>query len=427
MTTGAVTGLLVLAGLRVETIVALLAQVASFSFLVTYGLVHVAVVVFRRADPEEYDPAFEIPEVLYPGVPVVGVAMAAIVISQMQTTVILVGTGVVLFGVVWYVTYAQGHGVEGGLFNEAFGGVIRDVKTTVPGTTRPRTSGSPYRVVVGVANPATQPGLLRLAAATARAHGDEAELVAVNVIEAESAPERNIESDRLEHQRALLENARKHATETDVTLRTNAIIAEDAGKALVDIIHEESADQALLGWQGELEQADRVFGSTLDTVITDAPCDVSLVRIQNEAIGRPVALAGPGPHAPVAARRAADFATVSDSVATLLNVQQRMSRTSSEPNQVEQGRATIDSVAEQAGLERKEYETVVVVASDVEEAILQGIQEYDTVCVGFSEKSALSRAKFGSLAERISRDTTGNVGIVRSAESIEPASEDDDQ
>lgn len=100
MATGAVTGLLVLAGLRVQEIVALLAQVASFNFLVTYGLVHVAVVVFRRADPEEYDPDFEMPSLLYPIVPVLGVAMTGVVISQMEPLVILVGTGIVCLGAI---------------------------------------------------------------------------------------------------------------------------------------------------------------------------------------------------------------------------------------------------------------------------------------------------------------------------------------
>jgi len=86
---------------------------------------------------------------------------------------------------------------------------------------------------------------------------------------------------------------------------------------------------------------------------------------------------------------------------------------------VERGRETIESVAERGGLEPEEYESAVVVATDVESAILQAIQEYDTICVGLSEKSALSRTMFGSLAERVSRETSGNVGIVRSAESIE--------
>jgi APA family basic amino acid/polyamine antiporter len=419
MATGGVTGLLVLAGLRVQEIVALLAQVASFSFLVTYGLVHVAVVVFRRADPDEYDPDFEIPWPLYPAVPALGVIMTGVVISQMKPRVRLVGTGVVLLGVVWYFAYARGRGMEEGLTDEAFGGLVRATRSKLPGTTPATRSGEPYRVVVGVANPETQRGLLRLAAATARAHEEEGapELVAVNVIEAERDPDRNVASDRLDSQRALLETTRELAAEMDVRLRTSAIVAADAGEALVDVIREENADQALVGWRGRRENDERVFGTTLDTVVTQAPCDVSLVTIEDDAIGTPVALAGSGPHAPVAARRAADFATVSDSVAILLNVQQRTE--DDETNRVKRGRATIQSVAERGGLDDEEYESVVIVAADVESAMMQAVREYDTVCVGLSEKSDLSRAMFGSLAERISQETPGNVGIVRSAGAID--------
>jgi APA family basic amino acid/polyamine antiporter len=418
MTTGVVTGVLVLAGLRVQEIVALLAQVASFSFLVTYGLVHVAVVVFRRADPGEYDPDFEMPSLLYPAVPVLGISMTVVVISQMELPVIFVGTGIVFLGAVWYVVYARSRGVEEGLFDEAFGSLIDSVASRIPGTRPASPSGEPYRVVVGVANPETQYGLLRLAAATARAHENDGvpELIAVNVIEAEPAPERNVASDRLEGQRTLLETTRELATEMDITLRTSAVVSEDAGETLVNVIRDKNADQALVGWRGQPERGERVFGSTLDTVVTQAPCDVSLVKIEDDAIGTPVALAGSGPHAPVAARRAADFATVSDSVAILLNVQQR--RRDEQINHVRRGRETIQSVAERGGLEEEEYESAVVVATDVESAIIQTVQEYDTVCVGLSEKSDLSRAVFGSLAERISQEMSGNVGIIRSAEAV---------
>jgi nucleotide-binding universal stress UspA family protein len=424
MATGAVTGLLILVGLRIQEIVALLAQVASFSFLVTYGLVHIAVVVFRRADPEEYDPAFEMPRLLYPVVPALGVVMTGIVISQMEPPVIVVGTGVVALGIVWYVTYARDRGVEEGLFDEAFGSLIQNITTRLPGSRPTALSGEPYRVVVGVANPETQRGLLRLAAATARARGEDetGKLIAVNVIEAESGPDRNVASDRLESQRALLGATRELATEMDIALRTSAVVAEDAGETLVDVIREENADQALVGWQGQPEQEKRVFGSTLDTVIAQAPCNVSLVKIEDDTIGTPVALAGSGPHAPVAARRAADFATVSNSTAVLLNVQQRTA--DEQPNQVKQGQETIRSVADRGGLETEEYESAVVVATDVESAIAQAVQEYDTVCVGLSEREDLSRAMFGSLAERISREVAGNVAIVRSGEAVNhPATE----
>jgi APA family basic amino acid/polyamine antiporter len=417
--TGAVTGVLVLAGLRVQQIVALLAQVASFSFLVTYGFVHVAVVVFRRADPEEYNPEFKMPSLLYPAVPVLGVVMTGVVISQMELPVILVGTGIVFLGVIWYVMYAQSRGVEEGLFDEAFGSLIRDVTTRLPMTAPDTLSGESYKVVVGVANPETQRGLLRLAAATARAHKEDGvpELIAVNVIEAEATQERNVASDRLDSQRTLLETTRELADEMDVRLRTSAVVAEDVGDALVDIIRAEDADQALVGWQGQPADEKRVFGSTLDTVLTQAPCEVTVVKIEDDAIGTPIALAGSGPHTSVAASRAADFATISDSVAVLLNVQQRTE--DEQGKQVKRGRDTVRNVAEHGGLNADEYESAVVVATDIESAVMQAVQEYDTVCVGLSERRELSQALFGSLAERISREIAGNVAIVRSKESID--------
>jgi len=204
----------------------------SCSFLVTYGLVHVAVVVVRRADPEGYDPAFEMPGLLYPAVSVPGVAMAGVVIPRMEPLVILVGTGIVLLGAGWYAVYARDRVIEDGLFDTS-GGFTRNLMTAFPGTTPATGAGNPYRVVVGVANPETQHGLLRLGAATADAHENEGapELVAVNVIEAESVSERNIASDRLDDQRALLENARDIATEMDVALRTVGVVAAASGLA----------------------------------------------------------------------------------------------------------------------------------------------------------------------------------------------------
>ena len=39
--------------------------------------------------------------------------------------------------------------------------------------------------------------------------------------------------------------------------------------------------------------------------------------------------------------------------------------------------------------------------------------EYDTVCVGLSEKSETERVLSGSIAERLGRAAPGNVGIIR--------------
>ena len=56
LATGAVILLLIAGPLPIDT----LADVAAYSFLITYALVHVAVIVLRRADPEDYNPDFQI-------------------------------------------------------------------------------------------------------------------------------------------------------------------------------------------------------------------------------------------------------------------------------------------------------------------------------------------------------------------------------
>ena len=397
--TGVVTALLIAVGLRVETIVALLAEVASFSFLVSYSLVHVALVVFRRAEPENYDPSFEIPDVLYPAVPILGVVLTVVVISQMAPIIILLGLGVIGVGVGWYVFYVRDHAIDRGLIDEALA-----------------PTADAYRVVVPVSNPDTQQDLIRLAAATARAHTDEGtpELVAVNVLQvSDPDPQQNVEADRLEHQRELLEAASDIASEMDVRLRTVAMTGQRVDETILEAILEESPEQVLLGWQGTLTRAGHVFGPNLDVVIEEAPCEVTLVTLHDEAIGTPVALAGPGPHSPVAARRAVEFASVDGTVPTLLNVQQPMGETDFDA--IERGEAVIDDVAERAGLDPSAYERAVVVDDDMEAAILETVDRYETICVGLSERSSASRVMFGTIAERISQEATSNVGIVRDA------------
>ena len=397
--TGLVTALLIAVGLRVETIVALLAEVASFSFLVSYSLVHVALVVFRRADPEDYDPSFRIPDVLYPAVPVLGVVLTVVVISQMAPIIILLGLGIVGIGVGWYFVYVRDHAIDRGLIDEAIA---------------PTTDA--YRVLVPVSNPDTQQDLIRLAAATAHAHTDEGtpELVAVNVLQVSGLdPQQNVAAERLEHQRDLLKGAGDIAAQMDVRLRTVAMTGERVDETILEAIADEEPDQVLVGWDGEQSRQSGVFGRNLDAVVEDAPCEVTLVTFHDDTIGAPVALAGPGPHSSVAARRAAEFASVDGAVPTLLNVQQP---SGDDDAAADRGNAVIDDVAEQAGLDPDAYEREVVVDDDIEAAILATVDQYNTVCVGLSERSVASRVMVGTIAERVSQEATSNVGVVRGSD-----------
>jgi amino acid transporter/nucleotide-binding universal stress UspA family protein len=418
MATGAITALLVLAGLWVEAIIEILAEVASFSFLVAYALVHVALVVIRRADPDDYEPDFEIPGPLYPAVPVLGVVLSLVVITQMAPVVIGIGLGIIGIGALWYLFYVRNRDVDESLMGEAIVPDEAGGPSAVGGSGGPNGATDAYRVVVPIANPETQKGLLRLAAASANTHSEAEtpEIVAVNVLQVPSQTsleqKLQFEEERVETQRQLLESAREAAADMDVTLRTRAIIGREVGRTIIDVLEEEDADQVLIGSHKPANRRQHVFGSKIDTVLENAPCEVSMVDLKGGEVGTPVALAGPGPHAPVAARRAFEFATIDGTTPVLLNVQQPAENTD-EFDPHERGEEMIDDIAEQVGLDPDEYESEVLIDDDIKSAILGTVDDYDTVCAGVSTQISASRILFGSLAEQIEQQTAGNVVMVR--------------
>ncbi|PCR90419.1 amino acid permease [Natrinema ejinorense] len=429
--TGIITLVLIAIGVGIGT----LAEVASFMYLVTYALVHVAVVVLRRANPESYEPSFRIPTLLYPVVPIVGMLACLAVLVQMAidwvpaelgigtttltlpvtpTPVGIIGVIIVGAGLLWYHFYARERALSESLVGEA---IAPERSPVADGEGR-------YRVVVPVANPETERDLLRMAAASAHAHDAEnAEVIAMNVIEVpqQTSLSQNLafEEERVERQQQLLDAARDIAADLDVGLRTRAIVGRDAGSAILDVIEDEDADHVLIGWQGTRSARDHVLGSTIDPVIGRAACDATLVKLGPEggrAEGDIMVLAGEGPHAPVAARRAAEFVSASDDASlTLFNVQPPADDDTGE-DLIQQGEVLIDELAQKAGIEYMTFDTRVEVAENVERAILDATDEYDTICVGATQSGTVSQAVFGSLPENIGEHADGTVVMARGPE-----------
>ncbi|GGK77015.1 amino acid permease [Haloarcula sebkhae] len=409
--TGIITLVLIAIGVGIGT----LAEVASFMYLVTYALVHIAVIVLRRANPDAYDPAFRIPSVLYPIVPILGFVACIAILLQMSLIVQAIGGVIVVFGILWYFVYARDRALSQSLVGEA---IAPEPTTVADGQGR-------YRVVVPVANPETERDLLRMAAASAHAHDSEtAEVVAVNIIEVpqQTSLEQDLtfEETRVERQQELLDSARDIADDLDVGLRTHAIVGRNAGSAILDVIEEENADHVLLGWKGRRSRREHVLGSTIDPVIGRAPCDATLVKLGPEggrATGDIMVLAGEGPHAPVAARRAREFAEAADEEArlTLFNVQEPGEDDDGLSPQ-ERGEALIEEFVERTGLEEAQYQSRIEVAEDIEGAILDAATGYDTICVGATRTGAVSQAVFGSLPETIGERTDQTVVMARGPE-----------
>ena len=446
------TGLIVLLLIAGPFPLAFLAEVAAFMFLLTYALVHVAVVVLRRADPDEYDPDFRIPAGFYPAVPTLGFLSCLGVMAQMGeedvvftiplgsitgavplgsipgadaaffgpgtvpaavdvslaplSWVQLTGLVIVLLATVWHVYYAKERAISTTLIGEA-------VAPPEP------KDDDVYRVVVPIANPETQHTLIRYAAASAAGHEGEVELLAVNVIEVppQTSPAQ-VEEERVERQRVLLANARDIAADLGVGLRTRALVGRNASNILLRVLDEEDADHVLLGWAGPRKRRDVIFGTTIDPILERASCEVTLVKDPREDVESIVTLAGTGRNAPIAAERASELARAfPDAKLTLLNVQPPAEPTVGDESETADpeiaGRETIIDVAEAAGLSEAEFDPRVLLDEDVRGTLLEAVSGYDVVCVGATGQSMVAQALFGSIPRDIVRVSEGTVVMAR--------------
>ena len=174
ITGGLIVGFLILGNLE------LLATAGSVLHLIVYGLLNLALIVFREADPEGYDPDFEVP--LYPVVPVLGAVFSfALIVFIEPRTVTLLAAGIVAFAVVWYLGYARTQVEQSGVLAHLVlerSEELPDI--AVSATTAVQPDESAYRVMVPLANPASEKHLITLGSALASQH--DGTVVAVNIV-----------------------------------------------------------------------------------------------------------------------------------------------------------------------------------------------------------------------------------------------------
>jgi len=401
--TGVVILLLIGIGVGIET----LADVASFLYLITYALVHIAVIVMRRAEPEDYNPDFKLSSWAYPTIPLLGSLSCLVIVAQMRPLVMIIGGGIIIVGILWYFGYAASRAIKPSLVGDA---IAARSQTPAP--------NKRYRIVIPVANPQTEQHLIKVGGAIGANYG-EAEIVAVSVLQVpqQTSLQQSVEyeDERVRRQQDLLNSARQTAQDAELGLRTRSIVAHSISSTVLNVLKEERAQHLVLGWSGKRKRYQHILGSNIDHIVDEATCEITLVKAGDKPVKDIVVLVGTGPNTILAVKRGHDLASNNEGATlTLLTVQSPSSEDNDESEY--EGQGLIRSVAHEAGLDSEQYHSEVMISDNVRETLLESIKDYDTVCIGATRSTAIRQALFGSIPEEIGEHADGTVIITRGRE-----------
>jgi amino acid transporter/nucleotide-binding universal stress UspA family protein len=389
-------------GMAVTLPIETVAVAADVMFMLLFLQVNYAAIVIRREYGDQLDYGYIMP--YFPYVPIAGIL----------TKLVLAGFLYQYSPLAWYYAIAWiivGVGVFFIYSNRRISAEERAAETRLITEERASTDRS-YQVLVPIANPDHAERLTQLGSAIARHNDGEVLLTSVATVP-EQTP---LDEGRayIEDERELLDEAMEYVPE-DVPAHRTVTIGHRIGRSIQNIAYQRDSDMILLGWRGRRKNiSDYVLGSHIDEVVSNAPCDVTVAKV--EGTDQPERLLVPtaeGPHSALAEDVASAFVETGAN-ATLLHIA-TTDRDASEAFVTTRQEALADG-----GID---VSTAVIESDDIEQAILTYADEndFETVVIGAAEESLLQRVLFGEIPETIGEQFGGQVMMVKQHRLVQSA------
>lgn len=274
---------LVGAGFLVFLTIETIAIVASFAFLGLFAFVHASVIALRRRERRS-GPGFRVPFV--PAIPMLAIALNLALGAVLwnfparKDSPIPPGVFAAFLGGVWLavgLAYHEFVGSRRAKETSSAGGVteVRDILTTA----EDRVVLERYRVFLPLREFKDE-DLVELGARIARAR--DAELSLLHVVEIpRNLPPKAIRFRFVDDRIHGLQRLARIGEHLGVDTRPVVKIGHKVYEIILDTIREEAVNLLVMGWRGERVEGDRrVFGSNIDYLIENAPCDVIVFKTQ---------------------------------------------------------------------------------------------------------------------------------------------------
>jgi nucleotide-binding universal stress UspA family protein len=218
----------------------------------------------------------------------------------------------------------------------------------------------------------------------------------------------------LKEGRPILDAVIDEAKELDVPVHTIIRLARHISPAIVDTARARGADLMILGWPGHTKSPHRAFGSVIDLIAVNPPCDLAVVlfRKRHEPKRILVPTSG-GTNARLCIRLAIDQArtyaqrTGEEPVITLFYV---CAPADAGPRAQAHGYELLRNLA---SAHKYPMEVQVTTANDVAEAIIEESASHDLVVIGATAERLFDQVLFGTIPEHVAHLAPVTVMMVK--------------
>jgi amino acid transporter/nucleotide-binding universal stress UspA family protein len=376
------------------------AAAAGILFLLLFLQVNVVVMRLRLKLPD-MERGFRVP--LFPLIPILGIVLNALLAIYLFT----------FSPLAWYV--AAGWIVVGLLAYYIYFSRIEEIEKPKEILLEEVLVSRQYSVLIPVATSEQARILGKIGSVLARAN--EGEILALHVVRVPYQLTLGDGRSQLKHGRPYLETVIEQAKTHDVPVHTMIRLGRQVADAVRKTAMENASDLILLGWPGYTNTAGRLYGSVIDPIVDDPPCDIALVRYREQRPIRSifVPISG-GPNSRRVVRTAVNMAKMGEEGPAVVNLMHIVPLGSGTRERIRTNQI-FDYALE--GIDYPHIERNIVEGSNVLDTILDSAEncECDLIVIGSANEPLFRNLLVGNVADQVANRAKVTVIVVKRRQS----------